>query len=199
MMKKDYASIGTTIIALFIFMLFVMVAIEQEILGYISFVAIIIGFVFLNMDRRDKMEKADFLVIREIRTRFYDHFLVDEANKKIGVYRGFKLEIFDFKDIVSYSLEKDGKTYLGSRALETAIGGLAFGTLGAFIGSAGKRQVYEECHSLTIYITVKDMYNPTISIDLIRHRAKTSSMRYKKAVKRTREILAILEIIEKMK
>ena len=54
---------------------------------------------------------------------------------------------YNYNDLLDYELYEDGSSITKGKGLATALGGAAFGLLGAMVGSSGKRGAKQTCIS----------------------------------------------------
>ena len=100
------------------------------------------------------------------------YFSVDDVNKKWCVpYSKESKAVYDYSDLLDYELIEDGNTVTSGSLGRAIAGGLAFGGLGAVIGSMTGKQK-PTCNKLKIKITVKDIKHPALYISLLDLRSK---------------------------
>lgn len=102
-------------------------------------------------------------------------------------------KIYDYDNIVSYSLIKDDKmiTKGGASIGRAVVGGILFGGVGAVIGgTTGSRTSTNVCQSLTIKVTLRNCDSNCVYIDFIK---RGSTLRNADP----QEVLSLLDIITK--
>lgn len=102
-------------------------------------------------------------------------------------------KIYNFDDIVSYSLLEDNKTITkgGASIGKAVVGGVLFGGVGAIIGgTSGNRTSESICKSLSIKITLRNSTDNCIYIDFVKN---GNTMRRSDP----QEVLSLLDIITK--
>lgn len=122
-----------------------------------------------------------------------EKLLVDEKNKlwclNIGTIKPKPSNIiYSADDIEDYELEENGESIIKGSLVRTAMGGIAFGTLGAIIGNVSSKKIKEICTRLVIKVTIKNQYYP-IRIDLITKETKKDSFIYKSTLANAEKIL----------
>ena len=122
-----------------------------------------------------------------------DKLLVDEENRlwciNIGTIKPKPSNvIYSVDDIEDYELEENGESIVKGSLVRTAMGGIAFGTMGAIIGNASSKKIQEICNRLVIKVTIKNQYYP-IRIDLITKETKKNSFMYKSMLSNAEKIL----------
>lgn len=106
--------------------------------------------------------------------------------------------IYLYSDILNYELLEDGATITkgGASIGRAAVGGILFGGVGAVIGGVtGKKKSIPTCTSLKIKITVNDLVNPVVYINLITTETKKSSFIYQTSYQTAQEILSTLDLL----
>lgn len=109
-----------------------------------------------------------------------------------GIFKTNKKSIvYNYSDIVDFELLEDGES-ISSGGLGRAL----FGGVGAVVGGVtGKKSTKGICNSMKIKITVNDMNNPVVYVDLISSATKKGSMIYKACHNSAQECLSILQLI----
>ena len=104
--------------------------------------------------------------------------------------------IYNYSDIRDFELLEDGTTITSGGLGGAAIGGLLFGGTGAIVGSvtAGKKE-NQFCSKLQIKITLNNLSNPVVYIDLIDISTRRSSSKFTEAYDSAQEILSVLQLI----
>lgn len=148
------------------------------------------------VDKEGKLRSEYVAKKKELRANFTttnritDQVLVDENNKT------FKLgpTIYEFNQIVSYTLYEDNSTVMSGGIGRAVVGDLLFGGLGAIVG-ASTRSSKNICSNMEVVLTLKDEYHPTESIKLITNDIRRDSGEYKRAVQVARSIISKLDAI----
>lgn len=122
-----------------------------------------------------------------------DKLLVDEENQlwciNIGAIKPKPSNvIYSINDIEEYELEENGESIIKGSLTRTALGGVAFGTIGAIIGNASSKKIQEMCNKLIIKIIIKNQYYP-IRINLITKEIKKNSFTYRSMMVNAEKIL----------
>ncbi|EQF26329.1 MULTISPECIES: DUF4428 domain-containing protein [Clostridioides] len=127
----------------------------------------------------------------------------DDDSKRFVVLNGFdrekmNLNVYNYSDIIEYELLENGETVTKGGIGRALAGGALFGGVGAVVGGVtAKRTTKALIDNLKIKITLNDLNNPNIYINLIQFRTKSNSSIYKMAYSSAQEILSILAIIVK--
>ena len=123
------------------------------------------------------------------------YFQLDDINKKWKAPTTKSKRVHDYSELVDYSLIEDGNSITSGSLGRAIAGGLAFGGLGAVLGGmTGKQKA--TCSKLQIMLTVNDIKQPTLFIDLLTYEVKKDSSVYKMYIEQAQEIIALLGIIK---
>ena len=130
-------------------------------------------------------------------------FSVDKEHKKWLISRNdtflgekYKPTIYNFSDLIDWSVSENGNTQLSSNA-EAAIGaGLLFGTVGAVAASAGSRDVQKTCSDLAIELTVNNTEQPRCTLKIIETGIPCDSDGFRSAMELVKNITAELSYIK---
>ncbi|HFK2988855.1 SHOCT domain-containing protein [Clostridioides difficile] len=127
----------------------------------------------------------------------------DDNNKKFIVLNGFNrekvnLSVYNYSDVIEYELLENGETVTKGGIGRALAGGALFGGVGAVVGGVtAKRTTKAFIDSLKIKITLNNLSNPNVYVNLIQLRTKSNSSIYKMAYSSAQEILSVLAIIVK--
>ncbi|MFN1873299.1 SHOCT domain-containing protein [Clostridioides difficile] len=127
----------------------------------------------------------------------------DDNNKKFIVLNGFNrekvnLNVYNYSDVIEYELLENGETVTKGGIGRALAGGALFGGVGAVVGGVtAKRTTKAFIDSLKIKITLNNLSNPNVYVNLIQLRTKSNSSIYKMAYSSAQEILSVLAIIVK--
>ena len=101
-----------------------------------------------------------------------------------------------FKDLISVELIENGST-VASGGLGSALAGAAlFGDAGMIAGGiVGKKKISDICESLQIKLTVNDLNNPAVFIDVIRSKTAKRSLKYQNDFELAQKIVSVLNVI----
>ena len=101
-----------------------------------------------------------------------------------------------FKDLISVELIENGST-VASGGLGSALAGAAlFGDAGMIAGGiVGKKKISDICESLQIKLTVNDLSNPALFIDVIRSKTAKGSLKYRNDFELAQKIVSVLNVI----
>ena len=105
--------------------------------------------------------------------------------------------LFHYNQIVSFELLEDNSSVMKGRVGSSLVGGLAFGAVGAVIGSSAGRKVTSTCESLRIKITVRNYHSPAFYIDFIKSPLKKGNeySPYGVLLKQAHDIMSKLMLI----
>ena len=132
---------------------------------------------------------------------FGTYIKFDENNRKWFVPDGFfggvkNPIIYSFDDILDFELIEDGNSITKGGTGRAIAGGLLFGGIGAIVGGAtAKRKTKSTCTRLQIKITLNNISNPMVYVNLITTETKTDSLIYKTAYGSAQNIMSVLQII----
>ena len=101
-----------------------------------------------------------------------------------------------FSDLVGVDLIENG-SLVTSGGLGSALTGAAlFGNTGMIVGGlVGKKKISDVCESLQIKLTVNDLNNPAIFIDVVRSRIAKQSLKYQTDFELAQRIVSALNVI----
>lgn len=101
-----------------------------------------------------------------------------------------------FSDLVGVDLIENG-SLVTSGGLGSALTGAAlFGNTGMIVGGlVGKKKISDVCESLQIKLTVNDLNNPAIFIDVVRSRIAKKSLKYQTDFELAQKIISALNVI----
>lgn len=101
-----------------------------------------------------------------------------------------------FSDLVGVDLIENG-SLVTSGGLGSALTGAAlFGNTGLIVGGlVGKKKISDVCESLQIKLTVNDLNNPAIFIDVVRSRIAKKSLKYQTDFELAQKIVSALNVI----
>ncbi|MEG0829475.1 MAG: SHOCT domain-containing protein [Anaerovoracaceae bacterium] len=124
-------------------------------------------------------------------------FQIDDNNKKwaptAGIFKPRVLGIYSYSDILEYEMIEDGDSITKGGLGSALVGGVLLGGVGAVVGGVtGGKKTKKIVNSLSIKVTTKDIDNPTVYINFIAAKTKTSSITYKTAFDCAQETLSIL-------
>jgi hypothetical protein len=131
---------------------------------------------------------------------------IDENRKKVCfiklINENSKLNIFDYKDIISSEIFEDGetitKTSRKSQLGGVIVGGLALGGVGAIIGGlSGKKTSINKVKRIDLRVIVNDTGNPIYDINFLNEECEKNSIKYKKAMDKARHWHALFTVIIK--
>lgn len=126
------------------------------------------------------------------------HIEFDDNTKQILIIDKFENKLLEYKDIVEYELLEDGESITKGGLGRAVAGGVLFGGVGAVVGGiTGKKKSKTMINSLKVKITVNNMSNPDIYINLVTSQLKENSILYKAAANEAQEIISTLAVITK--
>lgn len=123
----------------------------------------------------------------------------DHEKKKILIKNedNCNYKIYNYSDILSFDLEEDGTKLIEGKAGSAAVGGLMFGTVGAVVGAARKKDIKEYCTSLILSITINDPSNYRVQISFLVEPIERGTQSYQTALNHAKEMAAILQLATK--
>lgn len=151
----------------------------------------------IERNEKNKNLLAEFEVTQKIGT--YIEF--DEHKKLWLVPDGFLGKkkdptVYKYSDILEYELIEDGESLTRGGLGRAVAGGFLFGGVGAVVGGVtGGKKTKSIINKMQIKITIKDINNPVVYINLIVVSTKSSSMIYKSAQNSAQNILSTLSVI----
>ena len=165
----------------------------------------VIVFMILSMRNSDKISKEailkletdGFKINKRIHAGIDDELIVDDEHKQIAVRKKDKIRTINYSDITGYELCEDGGSISEGNWGGALVGGLAFGTTGAIIGSSGAKKNTATVSSILLNLMINDINSPIISIPFLTLKCKKDSGTYKSSIASAREAVAVLKYIEK--
>jgi hypothetical protein len=139
----------------------------------------------------EQLTDMNFNISKHVKLGAYNHFYVDDINRKFAVIIGRKgkPKVYNYKDLGEFELNKDGNSIVKGK-------GVATGLLGTMIGSSGKRKSANTCTSLVIRMMVNELENPEIVIPLIDREVKKTSLIYTNAISEAKTLIVTLNYID---
>jgi len=141
---------------------------------------------------------SDFISTKKI----WEVMEVDENNRHVifltGFFggRGTNPQIYRYSDILEFELLENGSSVTKGGLGRALVFGALAGGVGAIVGGVtGSRKTANICESLSIKITVNNINNPAIFINLITSKTKMNSSVYKEKYKTAQEALSLLNVI----
>ena len=127
-------------------------------------------------DYEDKLNKKTNKIASTFQTKGFSNFIkvnnkilfINDSLNKWAIYSldNDKIDVFDYIELVEYSIYKDNQSMVTGTVGESIVGGLLFGGLGALAGSSAPRNIVEKSKSLTVKITVNRLDNPLIYLSI---------------------------------
>ena len=153
-----------------------------------------------NKQIEDSLKSNNFNISKALHEG-KNHFIVDDANKKIYISaNGQEGKIFDYADIIDYEIIEDDQSLTKGTGGKAAIGAITFGVAGAIVGSSMKKQK-NTCTSLQLIITVNDVINSNIVMQLIDNKwvkdgYNKNDIVYKSAFEFAKNVTSTLAVIK---
>ena len=105
-------------------------------------------------------------------------------------------QIYSYNNVVNFELLEDGESIAKGGLGRALVGGALFGGTGAIVGGiTGNRKTTGVCDSLKLKITMDNIQNPIIYVNLIKNRTKKDDVFYKTMAQAGQELLSIFQII----
>ena len=151
----------------------------------------------IDRKKMDVEKLSSFIITKEVGS----YLKVDERKKQWYVPDGLfgkakKPRIYSYDDVIDYELLEDGGSIIKGGLGRAVVGGALLGGIGAIVGGAtGTRKSKQTCTSLKVKITLNDMANPTVYINLITTETKKSSFLYKTCEKQAQEIVSLFQVM----
>lgn len=149
------------------------------------------------------IEKIDYnlSLISQFKTaKKVGNFLeVDQENRKWMIYPDGNREpafLYNYEDLVDFELLENGTSVAKGGLGRAVVGGLLLGGVGAIVGGVtGSKKSQNICNSMIIKVTVQDLSNPAINVQLIAGGIKTNSILYQQATNMAQEALSVFQVI----
>lgn len=141
-------------------------------------------------------KKNSFKITKNIANYIY----IDEGHHQWALTKGLinkKIsQVFEYSDLIDFELLEDGTSVTKGGLGRAVAGGLIFGGVGAIVGGVtGGKKAKQICNKLQIKITLNNMSNPVVYINLINGEIKTNGIVYKTTYNSAQEILSVLQLI----
>lgn len=146
----------------------------------------------VNIYNEKLKEHSDLLSEFEATKKVGNYISIDETKRQFCI----KKNIYNFSDILNFELIEDGETLSKGGLGSAAIGGALFGGVGAVVGSmTGTKKTKSICSKLQIKITLRNIENPVIYINLIFADTRKDGILYKSVYSDAQEILSLLQLM----
>ena len=145
------------------------------------------------------LEESGFSVDRNIFGNDFDFALaVDNEHYKwaIGYPSSDEPHIFNFQDLISYEIIRNGEKVISGNDGDAAAGAILFGTAGAIVGASSKKTISEMCHDLHIEIRVNDLNKSLLILPCSTGEIAVNCSIFQDRVQKAHEILSILSYIK---
>jgi len=127
---------------------------------------------------------------------------VDERKRLVAFLTGFlgirgkNTKIYRYEDILEYELLENGSSVTKGGLGRAIAFGVLTGGVGAIVGGVtSQKRNLSVCDSLKLKITINDINNPAVFVDIITSKTKTDSPSYQSKYKSAQEALSLLNII----
>lgn len=122
-------------------------------------------------------------------------FLIDDKNHIVAYTEKKAAVTFTYDDLVDFEYRENGDQIITGKSLATAVGGIAFGGLGALVGMSGQRKKKQEISQMQIVINMNSLSTQFLKIDLIHTKTKQGSPIYQMQLNKADEIIHALNYI----
>lgn len=125
-------------------------------------------------------------------------FIWDSTYTRFGVYdtKNKSIKVYQKKDLLDYSLFKNGTMVPRGNTASVILGGAVFGAVGALAGAAKAASSTEMCTDLTIEIILRNCSEPRVSLPLLNGYSSPTSLDYRNRAQMALDILAVLKNIK---
>ena len=122
---------------------------------------------------------------------------IDDTKRLILLFdNSFGRRVLDFDEILDFDIYEDGDSLTSGGLAQALIGGIAFGGMGALVGAiSGEKRTKIITKEMKLKITINDINNPLINIQLINEEVRKDSEKYKKALYICEEATASFAVI----
>ncbi len=133
---------------------------------------------------------------REIKTNLFSLLVADEQKRFILTNNvNGNCFMYNYSDLLDFEMKEDGDTVVKGRGLQTAVGGLAFGALGALVGASGQRAMTSMCSDLSVTLYLNNLDKPQITFQFINGSVAKTSLLYTMAQSQAKEMIGVLTAI----
>jgi len=152
----------------------------------------------------DLLEERNFQITKDVQIGD-SHLLADDTNKEIAICwmsrvgingKERNVKFIAYTDILEFELNEDGSSVAKGKGLATAVGGIAFGPVGALIGASTKKKTQNMCSYMAIRILINDLQNPTFELKLIDIATDKNNIIYKTLHDQALQAIGVLTYIE---
>jgi len=154
------------------------------------------AYSFTSNQAREMLDRRIPLVKKfKVTKKYSDRLQIDEKNKAFKVQG----QIFEYSDLLDFQLLEDGQTIAIDKIglAKTAVGGLLFGGVGAFIGAVtGPKLLSGVCNSMELKIILRNTYTNEVTIPFIIEKTRKRSDEYKIAQEVVQSCITALMIID---
>lgn len=173
----------------------------------ISVLFITIPIIISKLEVSDLEEYKNYLNGLGFKEVIFDKKIQIYFNEKTEKWKyNFVEDTFKFNDILSCEILENGSTTMKTKtknkvSLSNAvIGGALFGTVGAIIGGTAGKSISDSvqtdyCVSLKVKVTLKDLNNPCVFINIINKNISKNSSEYKQSYELAQKVISIFQII----
>ena len=122
------------------------------------------------------------------------YLLIDENNKQWKAPKCTKGNtVYNFSDLLDFELLEDGAMITDSRTNTDLLGAVLLNPFVASKSTTSKTS--STCKKMQIRISVNNLKNPSLKIDLVTAEVQKGSSDYKKAADKAQNIIAALKVI----
>lgn len=119
---------------------------------------------------------------------------------KVGIgcksfYKPDEYASINYDQIIGYNVTENGNNIRHNGWGAAAIGGLAFGPVGALVGALATTSSVDYCFSMSVHIMVNDPDNPSYLAEFVSGKIARISPAYKEASNHAQQLAAKLEVI----
>ena len=139
---------------------------------------------------------ADFRVDKniEICSQKFEYLLIDDIHEEFIIKSGIKYSRkYSFKEVSSFTTLENNVSASENAATGALIGGLIGGSRGVMTGAVLGAE--ETCSSMKVVITLNNLTEPQIILELLSGRIVKNSIDYKNAQRRMIEITSVLQYV----
>lgn len=126
------------------------------------------------------------------------YLLIDDTNKLFWILAAGedKIRKFNYSDLIEFEVKQNGVSIVSGSVGSAIVGGLAFGTTGAIIGSSSSNTISQKINDLSLIIRVSNFTDPSVRIILVDTPIFERDVKYKELMSNLETVISYLTFIK---